>query len=404
MIKNILKNSLVKPRTQSPYNLKTIIPFFIKAGIATPMLLFCMPLTILYSITETIYYKFKGHQKSLEYVTVTMPNLTISHKRLRKYDTVVFGCTGYTGGLLVDYLAKTYGLDQFHEGKQFKWAIIGRNESKLKNVIDNLSKKYPGLESLEYIVADTLNFSQVEEIVNQTRVVITTVGPYSLVGNELINACALYGTDYVDITGESHWYQSCINNMQDLAVKSGARLINFCGHDSIPWDLCTYFMHEEFKNKYNQDLKKIQFYDQVEAHISGGTISSIFEIFTEEKNRYFKNRFPADKDPWFFVPGEHSTTNLNILNKNTIFPHYDFQTQTWSGFFIMAELNYKVVQRSNVLVGYGNNIEYGEKILYKNFIDFYEQTLGLLYFASILLCKPLWLLARKFILPRQGEA
>lgn len=39
----------------------------------------------------------------------------------RDYDLLVFGATGFTGGLVADYLAKNYA------GKGVQWAIAGRS-------------------------------------------------------------------------------------------------------------------------------------------------------------------------------------------------------------------------------------------------------------------------------------
>ena len=403
---DVFKNSLQKPRkTYFSFGLSTI-PSLIKTAFKTAaQVTFLIPLTITNDIIENLYYSIRGRSKtkSSEYVTVKAPNLKISPKKQRKYDAVIFGSTGYAGGHLVDYLAKTYGSNKSHEGKKFKWAITGRNESKLKNVIATLSKKYPGLDSLEYIIADTKNFEQVEKIANQAKVVMTTVGPYSLLGNELINACALYGTDYVDVTGEDEWYQSCIDNMQDLAVKSGARLVSFCGHDSVPWDLSTYFMHQEFKNKHNQNLKKIEFYDQVVGNISGGTIASIFRILDVRQEKKFAPDFKEKRDPYEFLPGGNPNKNFKTINKNARNPHFDFKTKMWSSFFLMADLNCKVVERSNSLVGYGDNIEYGEKKISENFRGMFSEVLSLLTFVPCIMCKPIRFLTNKFILPKSGE-
>ena len=237
---------------------------------------------------------------------------------------------------------------------------------------------------------------------NQTRVVITTVGPYSLRGSELVNACVLYGTDYVDISGEEIWVQSNIHSMQEMAVKSGARIVGFCGFHVVPWDLTTYSMHEEFKNKYNQDLKKIQFREIIVAPLSGGTLHSKFEA--HEIRKASTVQFPKNKDPWLFTPGETTSKNLNVINKNTILPHYDFNAKSWAGYFLYSGQNLKVIQRSNALVGYNTSLEYGEKFLYKNFMILYLYKVLYLIFFSLFDCKPLGCLVRKYLLPTSGES
>jgi len=221
-MKNIFENSFVKPVKLPNFGKSQWLEALIVTCIPTPIwFIVCLPLTIASLIAEKIYYKFRSRPKISDYVTFTKPSLQVTPKNQRKYDVVVFGCTGYTGGLVVDHLAKTYDSKNL-EGKKLNWAISGRSLEKLNKVRDEILAKYL-IESLDCIVADTSKFDQVEQVVNQTKVVVSTVGPYNSLGNEVVNACALYGTDYVDITGEFEWVQTCIKSMQDLAVKSGAR-------------------------------------------------------------------------------------------------------------------------------------------------------------------------------------
>ena len=48
----------------------------------------------------------------------------------------------------------------------------------------------------------------------------------------------VYGTDYCDITGETDWVRGMIDQHDTSAKASGARIVHFCGHDCVPWDLC----------------------------------------------------------------------------------------------------------------------------------------------------------------------
>ena len=71
----------------------------------------------------------------------------------------------------------------------------------------------------------------------RTRLVLTTVGPYQLYGNELVAACAQSGVDYVDLCGEPAWMRQMIDAHEAQARASGARIVFSCGFDSIPFDL-----------------------------------------------------------------------------------------------------------------------------------------------------------------------
>ena len=48
-------------------------------------------------------------------------------------------------------------------------------------------------------------------MVDQTKSVITTVGPYLLYGNELLAACVAAGVDYFDLCGEPIWMRQKID-------------------------------------------------------------------------------------------------------------------------------------------------------------------------------------------------
>ena len=115
---------------------------------------------------------------------------------------VVYGATGYTGRLVVDYMNRQYGVDG-----EINWAMAGRNLDKLKSVQDEL-----GIDSrIELIVADMGDKASLKSMVERASVILTTVGPYQLYGSELVAACASAGTDYLDLCGEPAWMKKMID-------------------------------------------------------------------------------------------------------------------------------------------------------------------------------------------------
>ena len=46
---------------------------------------------------------------------------------MKEFDVVVWGATGFTGRLVAEYLAETYGTGM----DQLSWAVAGRSEAKL---------------------------------------------------------------------------------------------------------------------------------------------------------------------------------------------------------------------------------------------------------------------------------
>src|SRR5271155_4156940 len=98
-----------------------------------------------------------------------------------KLDIVVYGATGFTGQLVAEYLAARYRSD-----KQLKWAMAGRSLDKLKSVRDAIGAP----SGTPLIAADSSDVGSLQEMVDQTRLVITTVGPYQFYGSDLVAACA----------------------------------------------------------------------------------------------------------------------------------------------------------------------------------------------------------------------
>ena len=110
----------------------------------------------------------------------------------KPFDIVVFGASGYTGRLVAEYLAAEYA------GSDLKWAMAGRSLDKLAAVRAEMGIS----DAVELLAVDVDNPDSVTQMVDACRVVITTVGPYQLYGDELVKQCAERGTDYVDLTGE----------------------------------------------------------------------------------------------------------------------------------------------------------------------------------------------------------
>src|SRR5450432_2186148 len=107
-----------------------------------------------------------------------------------KFDIVVYGATGFTGQLVAEYLAAHYA-----GNADPKWAMAGRSLDKLASVRDAIGAP----ADTPLIVADASDPASLKAMVEQTRSVLTTVGPYQLYGSELVAACAATGTDYLDL-------------------------------------------------------------------------------------------------------------------------------------------------------------------------------------------------------------
>lgn len=163
----------------------------------------------------------------------------------RSFDLVVYGATGFTGRLVAEHMLATYGVDG-----PVRWAIAGRSAAKL----DEVRKAIGAPDSLGMITANASDPASLSAMCLQTKVVVTTVGPYQLYGEGLVIACADSGTDYVDLCGEPAWMAQMIAAHSQRAAASGARIVFSCGFDSIPFDLGVFYLQDLAKARFGSPL------------------------------------------------------------------------------------------------------------------------------------------------------
>jgi short subunit dehydrogenase-like uncharacterized protein len=180
----------------------------------------------------------------------------------RPYDIVLFGATGFTGGLVAEYLAK-------HE-ESFRWAIAGRNLDKLRQVHADLKLN----ADVDIISADIQDPGSLEAMARQARVVLSTVGPYVRYGEPLVKACIESGADYADITGEPAFVNQMIERYHKQALERHLRIVNCCGFDSIPHDLGVYMVVKKLPEDQPVQVEGIV---SASGAISGGTWHSAIE-------------------------------------------------------------------------------------------------------------------------------
>ena len=272
----------------------------------------------------------------------------------RTYDIVICGATGFTGRLVMAYMAKTYGVDG-----EIKWAVAGRNAAKLADVKREILGA--DAENLPEVVADSNDEASLRKLVSDTKVVCTTVGPYALYGSTLVALCAELGTHYCDLTGEVQWMRQMIEAHQATAEASGAKIVHTCGFDSIPSDLGTYFVQGEMHKAHGVYAPLVK-YRVVgsKGGVSGGTVASMMNMM-EEAN--------ANPEILDIIADPYALNSLNMPRgddgADQTTAEYDKDFRQWTGPFVMAGINTRVVRRSHALLGYpwGSHFRYDEAIL-----------------------------------------
>ena len=265
------------------------------------------------------------------------------------FDIVVFGASGYTGRLVAEYLAAEYG------DTDLTWAMAGRSLDKLASVRTEMGIS----DAVALLEVDVDNPASVSEMVDACRVVITTVGPYQLYGDELVKQCAERGTDYVDLTGEPSWMHETIARFSEAAKLSGARIVHSCGFDSIPFDLGVFLLQQHAIEKTGEPIATVK--GRVRAMngtFSGGTIASMRATMASAKAnpaiiQVLTNPFALTEG----FTGPEQPAGMA--------PQYDEELQSWSAPFIMAPINTKNIHRSNFLMAhrYGEDFRYDEMLL-----------------------------------------
>jgi short subunit dehydrogenase-like uncharacterized protein len=255
----------------------------------------------------------------------------------REFDVIVYGATGYTGRLVAEYLLKTYGV-----GRDVKWAMAGRNRDKLAEVRDLIGAP----ASLPLIVADASDDAALAAMAARAKVMLTTAGPYQLYGAKLVGACAKAGTDYVDLTGESHWIAAMIAVHDADAKKSGARLVFSCGFDSIPFDLGVWFVEEQASKRFGAYAPRVRGRVRgIKGGLSGGTLASgqaTMALAQTDRSIGVLLANPFALTPGFAGPAQPDGDT----------PYEDKVTGAWVGPFMMAGINTKAVHRTNMLLGH----------------------------------------------------
>jgi short subunit dehydrogenase-like uncharacterized protein len=316
-----------------------------------------------------------------------------------KYSVIVFGATSFVGQILCRYLLDTFGKDG--NGK-LKWAAAGRSESKLQALRAELG---PKAAKLALIVADSFDEAALESMCAQTRVVVSTVGPYALFGEPLVKVCAESGTDYCDLTGEVQWIRRMVTAYESAAQQSGARIVHCCGFDSIPSDLGVFFLQQEANKRYGAPCTTVKMrVKAIAGAASGGTVASLMNVVKEASKDAALRRELAD--PYSVCPPGHGFTKRQNDLKTA---QYDPDFKAWITPFVMAGINTRIVHRSNALSNnaYGADFCYDEASLTKPGVKGWLMAQGVAvgtagFLLAVALPPTRWAIER-FVVPKPGE-
>ncbi|QBM74775.1 saccharopine dehydrogenase [Sphingomonas sp. AAP5] len=264
----------------------------------------------------------------------------------RDFDIIVYGATGFTGRLVAEYLTQS--------GAQ-RWAMAGRSLSKLQEVRDLIGAP----ADTPLVTANSDDAASLRSLCERTKVVLTTVGPYQLYGNDLVAACAETGTAYVDLCGEPAWMRHMIDAHHETAKRTGARIVFSCGFDSIPFDLGVLALQDAAKAKFGHPMPRVKGrVRKMQGGASGGTVASLKATLAAAAKH--PSILGLLINPFALTPGFEGPAQPKGL-----LPEYDRAIEAWVAPFIMAPINTKNVHRTNFLLGeaYGADFVYDEMMV-----------------------------------------
>ena len=321
----------------------------------------------------------------------------------RRFDLVVWGATGFTGKLVAEYLAKREQTDG--SGPPLTWALAGRSRAKLEAVRAALAAEFPRVKDLPLLLGDSGDRASLDPIARDARVIITTVGPYALHGRALVAACVDAGTDYVDLAGEVPFIRDMIDEHHAQAGRTGARIVHSCGYDSIPSDLGVLMLQEHAKKQHGAPCGDIHYLaGESKGGVSGGTIASMVNLVDQAARDPRVRRIAAN--PYALDPGREGRGPDGPDQRGV---RFDEDSQRWTGLFVMAAVNTRIVRRSNALLdyAYGRDFRYAEAMSFapgpKGLLQATAVTAGLTGLMVAIALRPTRRLLEKTVLPAPGE-
>jgi short subunit dehydrogenase-like uncharacterized protein len=259
----------------------------------------------------------------------------------RDLDVVVFGATGVTGRRVAAYLA------QRATETGARWAAAGRDATKLQRVLAEV-----GASGAETIAADVGDPVSLQAMASRTRVVLNLVGPYTLYGWPVIEACVTGGAHYADLTGEIPFVRRVIGAFEARAVEAQVKLVQVCGFECLPPDLAVLLAAETARERWGEGLAGAELEVRVRQPpglprlsdaISGGTLQSLLAVIAGEDPS-------VATDPAALITDPVAAAEVRRVSPISLAPRRGPQSAVVAPMAPAAFINPSVIQRTAALV------------------------------------------------------
>jgi short subunit dehydrogenase-like uncharacterized protein len=282
----------------------------------------------------------------------------------RAYDVVLYGASGFVGRQTVAYFAQ--------HAAGLRWALAGRTLAKLEAVRAACG---PGAAAAGIVVADAGDAAALAALAAQTRVVLSTAGPFALYGSALVTACVEQRTHYVDITGETPWVREQIDRHHARAARDGTRIIPCCGFDSVPSDLGAWLVVQEMMRRHREPCVSVKACFTMRGGFNGGTLASLLNVIESGQGKVVA-------DPFLLSPAEARPRDA-AAHADPVVPHSDADFGAWIGPFVMGAVNTRVVRRSAALRAAAGDAAYGAGFSYQEYLRFGQGPIAAMAAAGV---------------------
>mmetsp|Transcript_76742 Transcript_76742/g.238322 ORF Transcript_76742/g.238322 Transcript_76742/m.238322 type:complete len:412 (-) Transcript_76742:197-1432(-) len=203
-------------------------------------------------------------------------------------DLILYGATGCVGGIAAKHLADQPGL---------RWAIAGRNESKLRGLMSELAALGGPSSKPAVIVAPLDGSTDPSTWVGRARAVITAAGPFSSHGGELlVKTCARLGVHYADTSDEFYWQRRMVDGYDALARATGARVVLASGFCAMAADTGAQLAIGRLTPRNHTDVWVDAWLERYNGGLSAGVLNTVKTM----KNATYPKDW--DTDPYVLVP------------------------------------------------------------------------------------------------------
>jgi len=287
----------------------------------------------------------------------------------RIYDIVVFGATGFTGRCISEYLARHLS------SPNIRFAIAGRNFDKLMHLRTWLQAIQSRQSEIGVIVANIQDPSSLVKMAEQTQVMLSAIGPYSLYGEPTIQACLQTNTHYLDLSAEPEFVDNVYVHFNQLAVEKNLCIMNSCGFESVPADLGVLFAVKTLQKKFDETVTgklavKVEAFVQVEGKLSSGTWQSLITAFSRV--------IPYARQKRLWRRNNQSAQQAMQYSVEAVSPKLRFHKDIGYWSIPLPLIDAYTVKRSAYLRGdYGAYFKYGHNFCSKSLVHLVKK-LGIL--------------------------